>query len=262
MGKDTLCSGEEAMPMHDWTKVDAGIFHAFHHRWISALSDVLNGGKLPPDYYALPEQVAAGFGPDVLTLQGQPLDEGPAVDGAGAAPTTLLQTRPQSRFTAETEAEFYRRKKSSVVVRHVSGDRIIAIIEIMSPGNKSNRHAFRSFVDKACELLEHRIHLLIVDPFPPGPRDPHGVHAAIWEQVEDDPFQPPADQPLTLVAYECDLTTRAYIEPVAVGQPLPDMPLFLQPNGCVMVPLEATYMAAFAVLPRRWQAVLAPRTSR
>jgi hypothetical protein len=67
---------------------------------------------------------------------------------------------------------------------------------------------------------------------------------------------------LTLVAYECDLITRAYIEPVAVGQPLPDMPLFLQPNGCVMVPLEATYMAAFAVMPRRWQSVLALPTSR
>ena len=44
----------------------------------------------------------------------------------------------------------------------------------------------------------------------------------------------------------------------AVGQALPDMPLFLEPNGCVMVPLEATYETAFAVLPRRWQTVLAP----
>jgi hypothetical protein len=235
------------MPMHDWTKVEAGIFHAFHHRWISALSDFLNGGQLPADYYALPEQVAAGFGPDVLTFQGE-------------ATATLLQTRPQTRFTAETEAEFYRRKKSSIVVRHVSGDRIVAILEIVSPGNKSNRHAFQALVHTACELLEYRIHLLIVDPFPPGRRDPNGIHAAIWEQVQDDPFQPPADQPLTLVSYECDLTTRAYIEALAVGQPLPDMPLFLQPNGCVMVPLEQTYMSAFAVMPKRWQVVLAPAT--
>src|SRR5947209_6192782 len=60
-----------AMPMHDWTRVEAGIFHAFHHRWISAISDVLNTGLLPGDYYALPEQQAAGFGPEVLTLQDQ-----------------------------------------------------------------------------------------------------------------------------------------------------------------------------------------------
>jgi hypothetical protein len=172
-----------------------------------------------------------------------------------------LRNRPQTRFTAETETEFYRRKKSSVVVRHTSDDRIVAIVEIVSPGNKSSRHAFQAFVDKACELLEHRIHLLIIDPLPCGPRDPNGVHGAIWEQVQDDSFRASPDQPLTLVAYECGLTTRAYIEPVAVGQPLPDMPLFLEPDGCVMVPLEATYEAAFAVMPRRWRIVLEPPLS-
>ena len=247
------------MPIHDWTRVEAGIFHAFHHEWISELSRALNGGLLPGEYYALPEQVAAGFGPDVLTLQGGSADDpGRSGNGDIGGTATALRNRPQTRFTAETEAEFYRRKKSSVVVRHTSNDRIVAIIEIMSPGNKSNRHAFQAFLDKACELLEHRIHLLIVDPLPRGPRDPNGVHGAIWEQVQDDPFRPSLDQPLTLVAYECDLTTRAYIELVAVGQPLPDMPLFLEPNGCVMVPLEATSEAAFAVMPRRWRIVLEP----
>ena len=190
------------MPMHDWTKVEAGIFHAFHHRWISAISDALNQGSLPADYYALPEQVAAGFGPDVLTLQGGSADAAEiAEDTTRGGTATALRTRPQSRFTAQTEAEFYRRKKSSIVVRHVSGDRIVAMLEIVSPGNKSNRAAFHAFVEKASELLEHRIHLLIVDPFPPGPRDPNGIHAAIWEQVQDDSFQLPANQPLTLVAY-------------------------------------------------------------
>jgi Protein of unknown function (DUF4058) len=241
------------MPMHDWTRVNPGIFHAHHHEWISETSRALNRGLLPPDYYALPEQVAAGFGPGMLTLQDQHSKTDERRDGGT---TMTLLTRPQTRFMAETDAEFYRRKKSSIAVRHVSGDRIVAMVEIVSPGNKANRHAFRAFVDKACELLEHRIHLLIIDPFPPGPRDPNGVHAAIWENVKDEPFQLPADKPLTLVAYECDLITRAYIEPVAVGDTLPDMPLFLEPNGCVKVPLEATYQTAYAVLPRRWQRVL------
>lgn len=248
------------MPMHDWTRVEAGIFHAFHHRWISAISDALNDGRLPADYYALPEQIAAGFGPDVLALQGggdEVADSDESTNDVGGGTATALQARPQTRFIAETEAAFYRRKKSSVVVRHSSGDRVVAMIEIVSPGNESNQHAFRAFIDKACELLERRIHLLIVDPFPPGPRDPHGVHAAIWEQIEDASYQPPADQPLTLVAYECDLITRAFIEPAAVGQPLPAMPLFLEPNGCVMVPLEETYTTAFAVMPQRWRSVLA-----
>ena len=239
------------MPMHDWTKVEAGIFHAFHHEWISEISRALNRSLLPSDYYALPEQVAAGFGPEVLTLQSVVDDD----DGHGRS-ATVLQARPQTRFTAETEMEFLRRKKSSIVVRHVSGDRIVAMIEIVSPGSKSNRHALRAFVETACEFLAHRIHLLIVDPFPHGPRDPNGIHAAIWEEIEDDSFVIPVDQPLTLVAYECDLITRAFMETVAVGLTLPDMPLFLEPNGCVMVPLETTYNTAFANMPRRWRIVL------
>jgi hypothetical protein len=244
------------MPMHDWTRVEAGIFHAFHHRWISALSDRLNTGLLPEDYYALPEQVAAGFGPDVLTLQ-EPHGPGAEEKTNGSGPlATVVRARPQTRFMMETDAEFYRRKKSAIAVKHVSGDRTVAMVEVVSPGNKANRHAFRAYVDKACELLEYRIHLLILDPFPPGKRDPEGVHAAIWEAVQDDPFHLPKDKPLTLVAYECDLITRAFIEPVAVGDRLPDMPLFLAPNACVMVPFEATYQTAYAVMPQRWQRVL------
>jgi len=111
------------------------------------LGRALNGGLLPDDYYALPEQQAAGFGPDVLTLQM------PAAASSGSPPT-LVQARPQTEFTAETAAEFHRRKKSTIVVRHVSGDRIVAMLEVVSPGNKASRHALRAFVEKACELLE------------------------------------------------------------------------------------------------------------
>ena len=49
------------------------------------------------------------------------------------------------------------------------------------------------------------------------------------------------------------LERQAFIEPVAVGQPSPDMPLFLRPPRHVMVPLEATYQAAFAGVPARWR---------
>src|SRR5262245_53910894 len=155
------------MPMHDWTRVEAGIFHAFHVNWIVVLSDVLNTGVLPTDYYALPEQQAAGFGPDVLTLQTQPENDAATEGDSSGGTATAGQGRPKARFTAETDAEFYRRKKSSIAVRHVSGDRIVAMLEVVPPGNKGSRHALRAFVEMACELLEHRIHLLIIDPFPP-----------------------------------------------------------------------------------------------
>jgi hypothetical protein len=74
--------------------------------------------------------------------------------------------------------------------------------------------------------------------------------------VEDDVLALPSEKPLTLVAYECDVTTRGYIERVAVGDPLPDMPLFLEPEVFVTVPLEQTYTAAWEAVPARWQRVI------
>lgn len=43
------------MPIHDWTRVAAGIFHDIHHDWIFTIKHALNQGVLPPDYYALAE---------------------------------------------------------------------------------------------------------------------------------------------------------------------------------------------------------------
>ena len=247
------------MPVHDWTRVEAGIFHEFHLDWIFTLKQALNQGVLPPDFYALAEQVAGGLHPDVLTLE---RDRPPAPSVGGNGPSgpgsteggiALTTAPPQVRFTATAEPKPYTRKRHRIAIRHVSGDQVVALVEIVSPGNKASRYALRSFVEKAVEFLEAGIHLLILDLFPPGPRDPQGIHAAVWSEVMEDHFQLPADKPLTLVAYAADLVKKAFIEPVAVGDALPDMPLFLEPERYVLVPLEATYQAAFAAVPRRWR---------
>jgi hypothetical protein len=63
---------------------------------------------------------------------------------------------------------------------------------------------------------------------------------------------------LTLVAYECDVRVRGYLEPIAVGDELPDMPIYLMPGVAIDVPLEKTYMAAWDAVPQRWREVIAP----
>ena len=98
--------------------------------------------------------------------------------------------------------------------------------------------------------------MLIVDLHPPGRRDPHGIHAEIWEEVAGEEYAAPSDKPLTQAAYESELSVRAYVVPMAVGDVLTDMPLFLEPGKAVEVPLEATYCAAVAEVPRRWRRVL------
>jgi hypothetical protein len=72
----------------------------------------------------------------------------------------------------------YARKANRIVVRHPDGD-VVAVIEIVSPGNKDSAHAARSFARKAVDFLLAGINLLIVDLFPPSKRDPQGMHKCV-----------------------------------------------------------------------------------
>ena len=126
---------------------------------------------------------------------------------------------------------------------------MVAVIEIVSPGNKDSRHAIRAFARKAVEFLQAGIHLLIVDLFPPNRRNPQGIHKVIWDRLRDEAFELPPDKPLTLAAYAAGSEIVAYIEPVAVGDILPDRPIFLTPDYYVNCPLEATYQASWSVFP-------------
>jgi hypothetical protein len=249
------------MLIHDWTRVNPGIYHDFHHEWISTIKRALNSGLLPADYYAMAEQVAGGVGPDVLTLENvrppspRPEDQGPTPT-RGSGGLALATAPPKVRFTAAAEPDRYARRRSRISIRHTSGDQVVAVIEIVSPGNKASQHALRTFVAKAVELLDAGIHLLILDLFPPGPRDPHGIHGAIWSEYVGDDFLLPPGRPLTLVAYSAGELKQAFIEPVALGESLPEMPLFLEPRLYVSVPLDATYKAAFEAVPKRWQTIL------
>lgn len=242
------------MPIHDWTRVDAGIFHDFHQSWLPEIKRVLNGGRLPDGYYALVEQVASSRWPDVLTLQGPALDEPPRTEPSGGL--AVMDAPPQVEFHFKAEGDIYAAKASSVVIRHVSGHRVIAVVEIVSPGNKSGRSALDDFVSKAIEMLKGGVHLLVVDLFPPGARDPEGIHKAIWDELRDQEFALPPGKSLTLAAYTAGACSEAFVQPTAVGGMLCDMPLFLSPEVYVPVPLEATYQAAWATVPAYWRDVL------
>lgn len=236
------------MPIHDWTRVYAGIFHDFHQTWCIRIKERLNT-ILPPEYYSLVEQTAVGVEPDVITLQDRTDD----VDPSGGGVATLAT--PKTRFVAEL-GNLAPRRKNTVAVRHVSDDRVVAVIELVSPGNKESNRAMRAFVDKAVDLLAKGVHLLIVDLFPPTPRDPRGIHSVISEELAGVEFIPPEGEPLTAVAYEAVIPPKAYIEPLRVGGTLPDMPVFLRPGVHVLLPLEETYTSAYEAVPLRWRRVI------
>lgn len=242
------------MPIHDWTRVEAGIFHHFHHAWIAHMAEALNGGLLPTDFYALAEQIAGGLGPDILALQ-RP-GNGETSSGNFAGVHTLTKAEPRVRLHLRAEPDIYAAKAKTVVVHHVSNHRIVAMVEIVSPGNKNSRHGLRAFVDKAVEMLRAGVHLLIADLFPPGPRDSEGIHKAIWDELIDNDFTPPADRPLTLASYIGGPVPEAFVEPTLVGATLTEMPLFLEPDTYINVPLEATYQSAWEAVPAFWREAL------
>lgn len=238
------------MPIHPWNRVAAGIFHHFHHEWISTITRRLNSGLLPRDSYALAERAADEMEPGAsalcATLSG-------SSTGGGVA---LATAPPKARFTLMSDADEFLTRRKHIAIRHVSDDSVVAVLEIVSPGNKGSRGALKSFVQKAIELLRAGVHLLVIDLFPPTTRDPQGIHATLWSEIMDDEFRLPDDQRLTLAAYVANPRITAYVEPVAVGAELPEMPLFLTPDFYVPVPLAATYDDAFAAVPERWRAVL------
>jgi hypothetical protein len=245
------------MPVHDWTKVDAGTFHDFHTGWITHLKEALNGGLLPDGYYAMSEQHGGGIIADILTLQA-PL---PSVPSQGEGGIAVADAPPQVRRKLSLSAAA-RAMQRTLTIRHKSGHHIVALLEIVSPANKDRPSHVKEFVDKAVAVLSHGIHLVLVDLIPPGPHDPQGMHAAIWDRLDDEPYLLPPGEPLTLASYVAERLPQVYLEHLAVGLPLIEMPLFLNPDRYINLPLESTYYAAYCGMPAFWRDVLEGKLAR
>ncbi len=248
------------MPVHDWKLVDAGIFHDFHTVWIGQIRTALNEGLLPEGYYALAEQHAGDAIADVMTLRGSEAQRHertvPLADGG----TLVAEAPPRvaRRQTVEIRPALHPR---TVAIRHVSGHQLIAMIEIVSPGNKDRAGHVEAFAGKAADALEQGVHLLIVDMFPPGRDDPYGIHGAIRQRLaqSNEPYDLPPDEPLTLAAYAAGPRVDIYLEHFSVGATLTDMPLFLNHDRYINVPLEETYQAAYRGVPAIWRGVIEKR---
>ena len=128
-------------------------------------------------------------------------------------------------------------------------------LEAVSPGNKSARFALAARRGPA-QACFRGYHLLIVDLFPPTLRDPQGIHGAIWAEFGIRLLHAAAGRAVTLVAYSAGPVKRTYVETTAVGRELIEMPLFLEPEIYINVPIEETYTAAYRGVPQRWKRVL------
>ena len=233
------------MPFHDWTRVPAGLLHHFHQSWSIRIADALNAGPLPQGVAALVEQRSGPRESDVLAIEARSGRSQVELDVRGVA----TMEPPVSQIVRRSDKQIYAGRANRIVVRHHLG-RILAVIEILSPGNKDSRAALRDFVEKTVQFLQEGVHVLAIDLFPPTPRDPNGIHQVIWDEVGDDSFVFPPGKDRLVASYESSKELVAYLEPVSVGETLPEIPLFLTPGHHVPVPLEATYQATWQAAPQ------------
>lgn len=242
------------MPLHDWSRVNAGIFHSFHLNWIAEINKSLNNGLLPQGYYSLAEQRAGLAIPDLLTLHCMPLQEtSDPPPGGGIA----VADAPPKVMRKQTVNEIARERRRSVTIRHASDHHLVAIIEIVSAANKDRPDSVDAFASKVAAVLEHGVHALVLDIVASGRHDPAGMAGAVMKMLnqEIDVDYPP-EAKFSLASFAAASEIEVYFEHPQIGQPLSDMPLFLQSGRYINVPLDSTYQEAFQSLPAIYRETL------
>jgi hypothetical protein len=210
----------------------------FHHAWVSTMAFALNR-ELPAGFEAQPEvQIGSLMAIDVATRSESPRD--PEVSG-GVLTATWAPPAPTSTLPAdlgdldEFEVRIYDR---------AGGSRLVAAVELVSPSNKDWLDHREAFVAKCFALLQAGVSVMIVDIV--SSRFANLGRALIAkiagaESVDGDP----QDRCYAMACRWVGMGPRARLEtwsyPVAIGQPLPTLPLWLDFDLAIPLVLEATY---------------------
>jgi hypothetical protein len=224
------------------------VFHHFHTAWLVQLSRALNEGVLPEGYIARTEEYVGPYQADVLTLEtgGTP----PATGLAAPRPAPGL--RPTVTI-APPRLPTWRRRRIGVF--SAKDERRVALLEVVSPGNKDSQPRADQFRDKLVECVASGLHVLLVDLLPPTRLAP-GIGAAVARELGGADVPEEGRSTTSFEVQERPPTVRVYHATLALGATLPSAPLFLEPGRHVEVPLDPTYGEAVACLPRVDRAAL------
>lgn len=250
------------MPVHDWSRVVAlGEFHDFHLGFVTALRNTLNAILRSTEYYASAEGRVMGYEPDASAFERsrRPPDRSATTGGVTIA-TEVHQIEalaPRTRFVDAAD-HWSALRESYISVRNRRGDRLVAIVEIVSPRNKDRSEAIEAFGNKLQRALEAGCNVMVADFLLPGGHDPQGMHFAFWTRYSEAPHGVTPQEPIGIASYLAsqnnpDAEPVAYFESIAIGHEVPDMPLFLTSGEYINVPLQAIYNEAVETLPPPYQ---------
>src|SRR5262249_55498669 len=123
-----------------------------------------------------------------------------------------------------------------------------AAIELVSPANKDRAGSRRTFAAKCAGYLKHGISVVVVDVVTARSAN---LHAELFDVLGVKGRRRPWRSPTGLyaIAYRAVTVRKAprvevWPEELALGEVLPEMPLWLTLDLCVPVRLEDSYLAA------------------
>jgi Protein of unknown function (DUF4058) len=221
-------------------------WEGFHGSWPAVIVMALNR-ELPPRYLAEPRvHLGVSMEIDVTAFDEEmpaPPASGFGADEGGVATATAVWAPPRPTFAVATDLPD--QYAYEVRVFDTWRDRrLVAAVEIVSPANKDRPENRRAFVTKCAALLQQRVSVVIVDLVTTRQFNLYGDLLDLIGQA--DPALAPEPPPLYAAA--CRWTRRdeawhfeSWMHPLALGQPLPTLPLWLADDFAVPLELEASY---------------------
>jgi hypothetical protein len=220
-------------------------WEGFHSKWANVLVDELNENLLPQGYFAEPH---VHQGPrveiDAATFQQQSANgaSGPQAATATTAVRTWTPPVPTLVLPAAFPDTF-----AVQVIRTEAGPTLVAAIELVSPSNKDRPEQRRAFALKCASYLVQGISLIVVDVVTSRLANLHDEMVGLLPG--GNALQFPTQSPLYASAYrpirrDPKDEVDAWLTPLAIGQPLPTLPLALTAELCLPIDLEATYSDA------------------
>jgi hypothetical protein len=211
----------------------------FHHAWATVIAQHLNHGILPPDYFAEPE---ISVGPELEIDAALELTRPESGD---VGTVTAVWSPPRPRIAAKVD--FARLDSYEIrVYQDLGGAELRAAIALISPANKDRKGSRQTFAAKCAGYLKHGIAVVIVDIVTARKAN---LHAELFDTLAVKGRRAAWHSPsgLYAVAYR-PVTTRksprveVWPEALALGEILPEVPLWLSLDVCVPVRLEDSYV--------------------
>lgn len=224
-------------------------WESFHGFWAASAAGWLNAGHLPPHYFA-EMQLHVGSRVEIDT----PTFWDGGNGAAGPAPTpavggTATMTAPvwAPPAPAAVLAAVFPDELEVLVFNDEGGPTLVAALELVSPGNKDRDATRQAFVAKCASYLQQGIGLVMVDVVTNRLANLHDE--LLLFLGANGTAMVPDDVALYAAAYrparrQTGDEIDVWPTPLALGQPLPTLPLALRGYGCVPLDLEASYTEA------------------